>query len=119
NSCNTNLVPSALRESLEAILFHDRNRRGRRKTLDMLYLVDRLENLIASSHRIPLTNQIRIKEVDILNIVDQMRTSIPDEIKQARRVIQEKERILAQAQADGSALLSTARNETNGTDTQE
>src|SRR5438105_6419605 len=80
--------------------------------MDILYLVDRLENLIASSHRIPLTNQIRIKEVDILNIVDQMRTSIPDEIKQARRVIQEKERILAQAQADASALLTRAREET-------
>src|SRR5207237_6411038 len=112
NSCNTNLVPSALRESLEAILFHDRHSRGRRKTMDILYLVDRLENLIASSHRIPLTNQIRIKEVDILNIVDQMRTSIPDEIKQARRVIQEKERILAQAQADASTLLARAREET-------
>src|SRR6202049_575849 len=80
--------------------------------MDILYLVDRLENLIASSHRIPLTKQIRIKEVDILNIVDQMRTSIPDEIKQARRVIQEKERILAQAQADASTLLAKAREET-------
>lgn len=80
--------------------------------MDILYLVDRLENLIASSHRIPLTNQIRIKEVDILNIVDQMRTSIPDEIKQARRIIQEKERILAQAQADASTLLARAREET-------
>src|SRR6266480_6496440 len=80
--------------------------------MDILYLVDRLENLIASSHRIPLTNQIRIKEVDILNIVDQMRTSIPEEIKQARRVVQEKERILAQAQADASSLLARAREET-------
>jgi hypothetical protein len=80
--------------------------------VDILYLVDRLENLISSSPRIPLTNQIRIKEVDILNIVDQMRTSIPDEIKQARRVVQEKERILAQAQADASTLLARAREET-------
>src|SRR2546421_428213 len=67
-------------------------------TMDILYLVDRLENLIASSRRMPVVNQVMIKEGDILNIVDQMRTSIPDEIKQARRIIQEKERILAQAQ---------------------
>src|SRR5260221_12456809 len=80
--------------------------------MDILYLVDRLENLIASSRRMPLVNQIIIKEGDILNIVDQMRTSIPDEIKQARRVIQEKERILAQAQADASTLLRRAREET-------
>ncbi len=80
--------------------------------MDILYLVDRLENLIASSRRMPLFNQIMIKEGDILNIVDQMRTSIPDEIKQARRIIQEKERILAQAQADATSLLAKAREET-------
>ena len=79
--------------------------------MDILYLVDRLENLIANSRRMPLVNQIILKEGEILNIVDQMRTSIPEEIKQARRVIQEKERILAQAQADASTLLTRAREE--------
>lgn len=93
-------------------MYYERCSRERRQLLDILYLVDRLENLIASSRRIPLVNQIMIKEVDILNIVDQMRTSIPDEIKQARRIIQEKERILAQAQSDASTLLARAREET-------
>ena len=79
--------------------------------MDILYLVDRLENLIASSRRMPLMNQIIIKEPDILNIIDQLRTTIPDEIKQARRIIQDKERILAQAQAEANALLARARDE--------
>ena len=59
----------------------------------------------------PLVSQIIVKEADILNIVDQLRTTIPDEIKQARRVIQDKERILAQAQAEANALLARAREE--------
>lgn len=80
--------------------------------MDILYLVDRLDNLIASSKRVPLTNQVVMKETDIFNIIEQMRTSIPEEVKQARRVIQEKERILAQAQADANALLNRAREET-------
>lgn len=79
--------------------------------MDILYLVDRLENLIAGSRRMPLFNQIMLKEADIMNIIEQMRTAIPDEIKQSRRVIQDKERILAQAQADASALLGRAREE--------
>lgn len=79
--------------------------------MDILYLVDRLENLIAGSRRMPLFNQIMLKESDILNIIEQMRTAIPDEIKQSRRIIQDKERILAQAQADASALLARAREE--------
>jgi hypothetical protein len=76
--------------------------------IDILYLVDRLENLVASSGRVPLVNQIMLKEADILSILDQMRTSIPNEIKQARRVIQDKERILAQAQADASKIIERA-----------
>lgn len=80
--------------------------------MDILYLVDRLDNLIASSRHVPLTNQVVIKEADIQNLIEQMRTSIPEEVRQARRVIQEKERILAQAQADASALLNRAREET-------
>ncbi len=79
--------------------------------MDILYLVDRLENLIASSRRMPLVNQIILKETDILPIIEQMRTTIPDEVKQARRIIQEKERILAQAQADASNLLARANEE--------
>lgn len=80
--------------------------------MDILYLVDRLENLMNNSKKMPLTNSLLMKESEILNIIELMRTSIPDEIKQARRIIQEKERILAQAQADASALLTRAREET-------
>ncbi len=79
--------------------------------MDIQYLVDRLENLIASSRRMPLFNQIMVKEADMLDIIETMRTAIPDEIKQARRIIQEKERILAQAQAEASSLLAKAREE--------
>lgn len=79
--------------------------------MDILYLVDRLENLVSGSRRMPLVNQMLIKEADILNIIDQMRTAIPEEIKQARRIIQEKERILAQAQADAKNIQGRVRAE--------
>ncbi|GCF08171.1 hypothetical protein [Dictyobacter arantiisoli] len=81
--------------------------------MDILYLVDRLENLVASSKRMPLVNQIILKEADILTIIEQLRTSVPAEIKQARRVIQEKDRIIAQAQSEASMLLTRAREETD------
>lgn len=79
--------------------------------MDILYLLDRLENLIASSRRMPLVNQILIKEADILSVIDEMRTVIPDEIKQARRIVQDKERILSQANAEATNIVSRARAE--------
>ena len=77
--------------------------------IDILYLVGRLENLITNSRRVPLVNQIMVKEADILNIIDQMRTSIPDELNQARAIIHDKERILAQAQAEANKLVARAQ----------
>jgi uncharacterized phage infection (PIP) family protein YhgE len=79
--------------------------------MDILYLVDRLENLITGSQRMPLTNRVLIKEQEILNIIDEMRLSVPDEIKQARRVNQEKERILAQAREEATKIVAAAREE--------
>jgi hypothetical protein len=83
--------------------------------IDILYLVGRLENLITTSRRVPLVNQIMVKESDILNIIDQMRSSIPDELKQARAIIHDKERILAQAQADANKLLALAHEKAEDT----
>lgn len=80
--------------------------------MDILYLVDRLENLVSSSKRMPLVNQIILKEADLLAIIEQMRSSIPGEIKQARRIIQEKDRLLAQAQSDASMILARSKEET-------
>jgi vacuolar-type H+-ATPase subunit H len=79
--------------------------------MDILYLVDRLENLITGSQRMPLTNRVLIKEQEVLNIIDEMRLSVPDEIKQARRVNQEKERILAQAREEATRIIAAAREE--------
>ena len=83
--------------------------------IDILYLVGRLENLINESRRVPLVNQIMVKEADILNIIDQMRSSIPDELKQARAIIHDKERILAQAQADANKILAHANEKAEDT----
>ncbi len=79
--------------------------------MDILYLLDRLENLIASSRRMPLTNQIMLKEADILSILDEMRSVIPNEIQQARRIVQDKERILSQANAEAANIVSRGRAE--------
>jgi len=83
--------------------------------MDILYLVDRLESLVANSKRMPLVNQVILKEADLLAIIEQMRTSVPGEIKQARRIMQEKERILGQAQSEASMILTRAREESERT----
>ena len=79
--------------------------------MDILYLVDRLENLITSSQRMPIGNRVLVREQEVLQLIDQMRSAVPEEIKQARRLNQERERLLAQAQAEASRIIAAAREE--------
>jgi cell division septum initiation protein DivIVA len=79
--------------------------------MDILHLVDRLEQLLMESRRIPMTASIIVDEDRIFNLVDQMKISIPEEVKRAGRVMAEKERVLAQAKEEGDRIRDLARQE--------
>jgi vacuolar-type H+-ATPase subunit H len=72
-------------------------------------LVDRLEAVINGGWRMPMTTRVQIDEREALDVLDLMRTTVPEEIKQARRVNQEREKILAQAQTEANRLVAQAQ----------
>jgi vacuolar-type H+-ATPase subunit H len=78
-------------------------------TIDILHLVDRLETLLSKSWRLPFTSNVVIQEDAFLDIIDQMRISIPEEVKQARRVTAERERLLEQAQEEADRIVALAQ----------
>jgi vacuolar-type H+-ATPase subunit H len=77
--------------------------------MDILHLVDRLEELFNNSRPIPLTHNVIVDEDKFLDIIDQMRISIPDEVKKAQDVFTKKDRVMAQAQEEANRTLSLAR----------
>lgn len=77
--------------------------------MDILHLVDRLEELFNSSRPIPLSHSVVVDENAFMDIIDQMRISVPDDIKKAQQVIAQKDRILAQAQEEANRTLALAR----------
>jgi vacuolar-type H+-ATPase subunit H len=77
--------------------------------MDILHLVDRLEELFNGSRPIPLTHNVIVDEDRFLDIIDQMRISIPEEVKKAQQVYTQKDRILAQAQEEANRTLALAR----------
>jgi hypothetical protein len=76
---------------------------------DFLYLVDRLEELVGVGRRVPFSNRVMVEEEDFMAIVDQLRVTVPAEIRQAEQVILEREAILTQAQAEAQKILDVAR----------
>lgn len=77
--------------------------------IDILYLVDRLEALLSKGVRVPMTAKTMIDEDEFLDIVDQMRIAIPEEIKAAKKLQQDRERVIAQAQEEASRILAVAK----------
>ncbi len=78
--------------------------------MDILHLVDRLEELFNESKPIPLTHSVVVDEDRMLEIIDQMRISIPDEVKNAQQIIAQRDRVLAQAQEEANRTVKLAKN---------
>jgi hypothetical protein len=82
---------------------------GRRTAIDLDYLIDRLEELLDHSVRLPMTSRVVVDEDEYLRLIDQMRISVPQEIKNARQVEAERDAILARAQEQAEAMIEAAR----------
>ena len=70
--------------------------------------IDRLEYLIGHSRQIPLTRTVVVDQEEVLACIDELRLSLPDEIKQARWTLQEQQRLLSEAQAEAARTVSKA-----------
>ena len=77
--------------------------------MDILHLVDRLEELFNESRPLPFTHNVVVNEDRMLDLIDQMRVSIPEEIKKAQQLLAQRDRLLAQAQEEANRTLSLAR----------
>jgi hypothetical protein len=74
--------------------------------LDILGLLDKLDDLIHNAKGIPLTDQVRVDRGEIFAVLDEMRARIPEQIKEARWIVRERDMILDDARADAARMTS-------------
>lgn len=79
--------------------------------MDILYLVDRVEEIVKESRQVPFSQLRLVDESRVWPVIDQMRISIPDEVRRAERIIREKERTIAQAHEEAERIIELARGE--------
>src|SRR3989442_1310628 len=77
--------------------------------MDVLVLIDKLDDLVHTAKAVPLTDQVRIDREEIYDILDQMRATIPEEIKQARWIVKERPEMLAEAKREVDRIIGEAR----------
>ncbi len=77
--------------------------------MDIMALVDKLEDLVAEGKKVPLTSSVMVNEQKIYDLIDEIRASFPDEIKQARWIVKERQEMLDEAEKEANKLLDEAR----------
>lgn len=77
--------------------------------MDIQHLVDRLEEILNTGRHVPFTSRTFIDEQHALELIDQMRISIPEEIEKAKRVLRERDRVMAQANEEAARIRELAR----------
>ncbi|MEO0561539.1 MAG: hypothetical protein AAF125_05475 [Chloroflexota bacterium] len=77
--------------------------------MDIQHLVDRLEDLIDEGRHMPMSKYTLIDEERALEIIDQMRISIPEEIEKAARILAQRDRVLSQAHEEAARIVQNAR----------
>ncbi len=77
--------------------------------MDILQLIDRLEELFNDAKSVPFTHNVVVDEDRMLELIDQMRITIPEEVKKAQQVVAQRDRVMAQAQEEVNRTLQIAR----------
>ncbi len=99
----------AVRVIISAYVTNERTLRGDGLIMDIQHLVDRLEDLIDEGRHVPMSKYTLVDEERALEIIDQMRISIPEEIEKAARILAQRERVLAQAHEEAARILQQSR----------
>jgi hypothetical protein len=76
--------------------------------MDILHLIDRLEELVAEARRMPIGQGVVIDRRRVLELVDQMRSSVPWEVREAQTIVADKASYLEEARREGDGILHKA-----------
>lgn len=79
--------------------------------MDILHHIDRLEELVAEARRMPIGQGVVLDRRRLLELVDQMRSTVPWEVKEADRIVKEKEDIIEEARREGEGIIHRAEME--------
>lgn len=77
--------------------------------MELLELLEQIEEIVESGMNIPLSGgKCVVDRESILELVQEIRLKLPDDLKMAKRITEEKQRVLAEAQQEAENILKNA-----------
>ena len=78
--------------------------------MEIFTLLETLEDILENSRSIPFTNKTMVDKEELLEIIKEIRIKLPDELKQAKWIKEERQRILVEAQKEADGIVKEAEN---------
>ncbi|CCY72049.1 putative uncharacterized protein [Clostridium sp. CAG:921] len=79
--------------------------------MEIYTFLDNLEELLESGAKVPFSSKVMVDAEELREIIEEMRLKIPDELKQAKWVKEERQRIIADAEAEAQKRLNDTQNQ--------
>ena len=79
--------------------------------MDISARIQQIEELVQGAKSMPLSSSVLVNKEEMLELIEAARNELPDEIRQARWVVKDREELLAKARHDGELLVQRARDE--------
>ena len=76
--------------------------------MEAMELLDQLEDLIEGSKAVPIVGKAMIDKDEVLDIIQELRIKMPDDLKQAKWIKGERQRILLEAQKEATTIIKSA-----------
>ncbi len=76
--------------------------------MDVLVLIDKLADLVRNAKQVPLRDEVRVDKEKLSDLLDQLRVALPEELKEARWIVKEREEMLAAAKHEAERILGEA-----------
>src|SRR5450830_1700452 len=77
--------------------------------MDALEIIDRIEELLDKSKRVPFTSNIMIGENGIYELLDERRNVLPEEFRQARWIVKEREGMIEESKRQAERIIREAK----------
>ena len=74
-----------------------------------MFLLERLESQIATGTGVPRTRKVLVDKDAVLDLIDQLRVAVPEEVHAAKRINAEGERIIEKANEEAARIAARAQ----------
>jgi cell division septum initiation protein DivIVA len=81
------------------------------EAVDIVARLQQMDELIQEAKSMPLSSSVLVNREELLEVLDAARAELPEEIKQARWIVKDREELLAKARKSGEATLHKAQQE--------